>query len=241
MDTSDWIAFGAAFLSLIALGLSGIAIWKTHYSKFSPILTVGYCTFRIYPIKNENDKWYIPSFDIPISLTNSGAQIGKIIDLRLKITFPDLPIPNHYEHFGAKWVVEGSELSDERFTWINKASTEKWIPIVLLANQTKTTHLVFESFRWEDPVIQKKMKCTLEIKTDKEDKYQEIDHWSYDLTTRTWYSLAEEGRAHLCSSELTKEKEEYIHPKDLHKYTSTKDEIKEPEKKSAPSYLDYKK
>src|SRR5690606_11043335 len=174
-------------------------------------------------------------------LINKGAQIGKIEDIRLKMTFPELPIAEHYEYFGAKWVVKPNQISNKRFTWINEPDTENWMPMILLPKETKTTHIVFESFRWEEPVIQEELRCTLEIKTDKSKDYTAIDSWKYRLTAREWYDLAEGGTAHLSSSESIREKEDYIKPKDLHKYTGTKEEIKQPEKISSPSYLDYKK
>jgi hypothetical protein len=239
MENSDWISFGAALVSVIALITALIAIWKTHFAKFSPITTFGYCTFRIYPIKNEEQRWFIPSFDIPINLTNKGAQIGKIEDLRLKVTFPKLPIKEHHEYFSAKWIVKPNQISKKRFNWINEPETEKWMPMILLAKETKSIHIVFESFRWEEPVIQEELKCTIEIKTDKSKKYIPLDSWQYSLRDKDWYDLAENGRAHLCSSESSREKEEYIKPKDLHKYTGTKEEIKQPIKKSSPSYLDF--
>lgn len=241
MENSELITLGAALISLIALGTSITAIWKTHFAKFSPLVTFGYCTFRIYPIKNGEERWYIPSFDIPISVTNKGAQIGKVEDLRLRMTFPKLSIADHYEYFSAKWVVKPNQISDKRFTWINEPDTENWMPMILLPKETKTTHIVFESFRWDEPVIQEELKCTLEIKTDKSKGYKPIDTWKYRLTARDWYELAENGRAHLSSSDSTREKEEYMKPKDLHKYTGTKEEIKKPERDSSPSYLDYKK
>ena len=239
MTTPAWIALGAAIISLTALGVSILTLWKTHFTKFTPVLTVGNCSFRIYPIKNGNERWFIPSFNIPISTTNNGAQLGKVDDLRLKITFPELPIANHYEIFSAKWIVDANKLSKNRFDWIDKAVVEDWMPMIVLARETKTKNIVFESIRWEEPVIQNKMICTLEIKTDSSKTYQQISKWTFRLTAKEWVALAENGTSFSTSTDITQLEKEWIFPKDLHKYTGTKEDIAKGKSKSSPSYLDY--
>lgn len=241
MTTPAWIALGSAIISLTALGVSILTLWKTHFTKFKPVLTVGNCSFRIYPIKNGNEKWFIPSFNIPISITNKGAQLGKVEDIRLKITFPELPIANHYEIFSAKWIVAANRLSKDRFEWVEKAIIEDWMPMIVLARETKTKNIVFESLelRWEEPVVQNKMICTLEVKTDSSKAYQQISKWTFPLTVKNWLHLAEDGRSFTASTDIKKQEKEWIFPKDLHKYTGTKEEISKDRSKILPSYLDY--
>lgn len=192
MDTSDWISLGAATFSLIAIIVSGIALWKTHFVKFSPILSVGSCRLRIYPIKNEDKRWFISSFDIPLSFTNQGAQAGRIEDIRIKVTFPELPIPNHYEMFYPKWDVNGNELSKNRFTWIDNSVKENWMSFIILPKETKNKHLVFES-RWDEPVIQDIVECQLEIKCDNKKDWSKVTKWKLRITKGVWYDMAEKG------------------------------------------------
>jgi hypothetical protein len=77
METSGWISIIAILLSLIAVIVSILALWKNNFAAFKPMLSVGYCTFSIYPIKNENQRWFIPSFEIPINFTNSGLTLAR--------------------------------------------------------------------------------------------------------------------------------------------------------------------
>jgi hypothetical protein len=239
METSDWISLTAAIISLIAIALSGIAIWKTHFVRFSPILSIGSCRHRIYPIKSDNERWYISSFDIPISFTNQGAQAGRIDDIRVKITFPKLPIDGHYEMFYPKWDVNGKELSQNRFSWIKTSVKEDWMPFIVLPKETKNKHLVFET-RWDEPVIQESVECELQIRFDGKKEWKEISQWKIRLTKQVWYDMAENGVSYGTSPDLKMDKKDFIHPEDLHKYTGTKEPIENERKKSGPSYLDYK-
>jgi len=241
MDTSIWIAFGAVFISLLALGTSIIALWKTHFSKFSAVLTVGDCRLHIYPIKNENDRWFIPSLDTAISFTNKGAQLGKIEDLRIRVSFPKLPIPGHFEMFYAKWIVDGKMISKERFNWIESAVIEDWMPFVLLPRDTKTKHIVFESFRWDNPVIQEEMLCELEILAKNRSRWEKITEWKFSLNVEVWSELVEVGTSISTSTDQKYEIREYLNPEDLHKYTGSKDHIPKNGFKAAPSYLDFPK
>ena len=240
MESSNWISLGAILVSTIALTVSIIAIWNTHFKQFTPLITTGFCKFRIYPIKSGKEKWFIPSFDIPISITNKGAQVGKIENFRIRLTFPELPIKNHYENFNAKWVVDGKDLTKHRFDWIDKNVIGYWMPILVLPKETKSTHLVLESFRWEDPVIQSKLICTLEYKAENKTDYEKVDSWTFRLDAKSWVDMVESGRGRIASSEKNNHEKDYIMPKDLHKYTGTKEEIPNKIKKSEPSYLNYK-
>ncbi|RIH62729.1 hypothetical protein D1164_23395 [Mariniphaga sediminis] len=241
MTTTNWISLIAIFISIIAFFVSFVALWKSYFSKFTPIFTVGHCSFRVYPIKNGDEKWFLPSFIIPISITNNGAQIGKIEKLRLKVTFPDLPIANHYEIFHAKWIVNGNRISKNRFEWIKKAVIEDWMPMIVLSRETKTKNIVFENMRWDEPVIQNKILCTLEFKSNNHKKYKQIAQWTFHLTAKTWVAMTEKGTSFSTSSELSPTMEDWIFPKDLHKYTGTKEDITKIKIESSPSYLDYKK
>lgn len=240
METSDWISLIAALFSLAAIVVSGIALWKSHFVKFTPLVSVGSCRLRIYPIKSGEERWYISSFDIPLSFTNQGAQAGRINDIRVKVSYPNLPIQGHYEMFYPKWDVNGRELSHQRFTWIENSVKEDWMPFIILPRETKNKHLIFET-RWDEPVIQDKVLCELEIKYDEKPNWIKINDWDFKLTKRHWYDMAENGVSFGVSPNLKSEKKDFIHPDDLHKYTGTKEPIEGDERDNEPSYLDYKK
>lgn len=238
METSDWIAISAGFVAFFALGVSLITLWQTHFIKFSPVLTVGCCSFRIFTIKSENERWYLPSFNLPISFTNKGARLGNVEDMRIRVSFPGLPILGNYEMFYAKWIVDGKKITQERYKWIEKAIIEDWIPFVLLPRQTITKHIVFES-RWDEPVIQEEVLCELEIRANKSNQWKKITQWKYHLLTDEWSELAEVGTSFNTYPDDYYLNKDDINPMDLHKYTGTKEEIPKNGFKAAPSYLDY--
>lgn len=70
-------------ISLIALVLSAMAFWKTHLAPFRLVATFGNLRLRIYPIKRDKNRWFIASVDLPLTLVNAGARVGKLLDLRI--------------------------------------------------------------------------------------------------------------------------------------------------------------
>ena len=238
MQQVTWIPIASAIISVIAVVLSLIALWKTHFAKSKFIPIVGTLRLRIYPIKNERERWFIPSFDIPVSLTNEGARPGKILGLRLSIKFPDLPIPDSREYFYPKWEVDAKQICRERFEWINEATIGDWMPFVVLPKETVTKHLVFES-KWFDPVIQNEVTCAMEIYTDVDPTWKDIAKWYVRLSARDWGELTNNGTSFGYSPDGAIDMLEKIHPLDLHKYTGSKEPIPEKGFGVAPSYLDY--
>jgi len=56
-------------ISIVALILSAIALWQTHFAKFKVVCAVGNIHYKTYPFKHDKTIWYIPSIDIPIAVT----------------------------------------------------------------------------------------------------------------------------------------------------------------------------
>jgi hypothetical protein len=71
-------------ISIAAFILSSVALWQTHFAKFKLVNTVGNLQIRIYPLKHKKEKWYLPTIDVPVSLTNEGARVGKVLGLRIR-------------------------------------------------------------------------------------------------------------------------------------------------------------
>jgi hypothetical protein len=112
------------------------------------------------------------------------------------------------------------------------------MPFSLLSHETKTKHIVFES-KWDEPVIQEKVLCELEIKYSTKSKWEKIEQWYYPLKSREWSELAEVGSSISTPTNKQDHAKEYIYPTDLHKYTGTKEEIQKDGFKASPSYLDF--
>jgi hypothetical protein len=238
MQASDWISLGAVLIAFIALAVSLMSLWKTHMAPFAPLFAVGSCTLRIYPIKSEKHRWFLPSFDLPLSLSNGGATVGRIEDLRIRVSFPNLPIPGHYEMFYAKWEVEGRKLSHKRFDWLESAVLGDWMPLIVLPRETKVKHLVFES-RWDEPIVQERMLCVLEVRSSPEYEWKQLAEWDYHLDAESWSELAEVGSSFSAAPDEHMQRREFRNPSDLHRYTGSKQQIPKDGFRAGTSYLDY--
>lgn len=167
-------------ISIAAFILSATALWQTHFAKFRIVCSAGNLRLQIYPFENR----YIPSVDIPITITNVGAQAGKVTGARVRISYPDLSISNNYEFFNPKWNVEYEKynpISNKRFEWIDKAVVGEWMPFIVLPKQTISKHLVFES-HWDEPVFYDNAIFDLEIRTSTSKKWQKVARWDISLS-----------------------------------------------------------
>src|SRR5437762_14107614 len=97
------MAIASFLIAIGALGISLTALWKTHFARFSILGVVGDLRHRIYPFKSDNSKWHVSSFDVPLAITNEGAKPGIVTGLRLRLEFPELPIPGNHELLPAKF------------------------------------------------------------------------------------------------------------------------------------------
>lgn len=167
-------------ISIVALILSAVALWQTHFAKFKILCTVGNLQYKTYPFQQGKNIWYIPSIDIPIAVTNIGARTGKIVGLRIRLRYQDLHTKQNFEFFSPKWEVDYKKyypISGKRFEWIDKAVIGEWMPFVVLPKQTMVKHLVFET-RWEEPVLHENITFDLEILTSSSKRWQKVAHWN---------------------------------------------------------------
>ena len=227
-------------LSFIALCVSCVALWKGHFARFSPLALAGCLRHRVYPFCNEDKRWYITSFDVPVSVTNPGARPGVVTGLRLRLHYPELPFPDNHEFITPQWELKQDKVNSigDRFTWINEVVASNWSPFVILPKATVAKHLQFEA-RWNTPVIQKQVVVTLELQTDWRPKWSSIAEWKLELSPHVWVSL-ENGVSITYSPDIGRIPfESECSPPDLHKYTGTKAPLPTEGLTAEPSYLDY--
>jgi hypothetical protein len=230
-------------LSFIAICISCVALWKGHFARFSPLALAGNLQQRIYPIRNGDERWFITSFDIPVSVTNPGARPGIVSGLRLRLHYPELPFPGNYEFFFPNWELRPDKLNcidKNRFGWIDEVVAADWSPFVILPKATVTKHLLFEE-RWDSPVVQKRIVATLELKADWSTNWISVTEWKLALHPETWVDL-ENGKAMMYMPDRGQAShEQQCSPPDLHKYTGTKATLPTAGALTAmkPSSLDY--
>ena len=180
----DMVTVISIVISVAAFILSIIALWQTHFAKFKIVCAAGSLQFKIYPFSNKGENWYIPSVDVPIAITNIGAQVGKIVGLRIQVKYQNLQASNNFEFFSPEWEVDYNKyhpISNTRFEWIDKAVIGNWTPFIVLPKQTITKHIIFEK-RWEEPVFHDNVVFELEILTNISKKWQTVAQWNAHLS-----------------------------------------------------------
>jgi len=211
-------------LSLVALLISCVALWKNHFARFSPLALAGNLQHRVYPIRSGDERWNLSSFDVPVSVTNPGAMPGRVTGMRLRLHYPELPFVGNYELIFPKWELDPKKLNSidkDRFRWIDEVVIGDWSSFVVLPKTTVTKHLLFET-RWDKPVVQRRVVAILELRSDERDDWRRVSEWTFGLPADTWVDL-ESGRAMVHVPDNSQEPfESQCSPPDLHKYTGTK-------------------
>jgi hypothetical protein len=234
------MAAASLLISIAAIVISVLAVWKTHFAPFSALAVAGKLAIRIYPIRSGTERWFIASLDVPVSVTNEGARPGVINGLRLRLHFPKIPIPDNCELIKPVFEIapeDAKYISKDRFEWIDKIVMGDWMPFTVLPKTTVTKHFVFET-RWEDPVIQETVNCTLEIRSAP-GKWREVTSWRMTLRGELWSHLVDLGGS---IGHYPGEAESVLPdclPPDLHKYTGTKASIPKGGLLAGDSYLDF--
>lgn len=227
-------------ISIAAILISLLALWKTHFAPFSTLGVAGRLRLRIYPIRNDADRWFIASLDVPISVTNEGARPGVITGLRLRLHFPQIPIPGNCEFIQPTYEIateDADKINQDRFEWVDNIVKGDWMPFAIVPKATVTRHFIFET-RWDDPVVQERVDCTLEICSDY-CSWQIVTSWHVSLSADVWSELADTG---VSMTFLPNRPENVVQdcvPADLHKYTGTKAESPKAGFLKHESHLDY--
>lgn len=178
------IAEVALLISVVALVVSGASLWHTHLRPFNLEVLTSPPTFRLYPITSGDRKWWIPSFDIAISLYNTGRRPGRVYSFQI-VTRIDLDDAAQRDvTFSPRWVVDYAifhELGSKRSAWLPRAVKRVWYPLLLEPGQTHF-HLVLEAMRWTEPVGGT-MHVTVEVAKKSSGEYEAVAKYVLPLPT----------------------------------------------------------
>ena len=240
VPTTQQIALFSIAIALGALLVSSVSLWRSHFAKLRTIVVSGPLRLRIYPIKSDGRSWFLTSFDLPVSFLNPGAQPILITGVQLRLHFPKIPIPGNAELVPAKWEIglsDAQRIGKDRFTWIREIAPADFMSFAVLPTQTVVKHLILET-RWEEPVISDEVQVTLEWRASSKADWSKAVKWIINLDKFHWSELANVGTS-ISYPVRSGAPDEQLVPKDLHKYTGTKDPIPEKGFDAAPSHLDY--
>ena len=236
-----YLALISTAIALAALSISALSLWRTHFAMPKPILNTSRLRLRVYPIKNSGERWYIVSFDLPLSICNPGAQPLLLSAVRLRLSFPQVPIPNNGEVLPVTWEInadDAQKISRNRFEWIDHLRPREWMSTPILPKSTVIQHLIFEA-RWDLPVVQETTEIELQIKWSGSRDFMLAGHWKIGLRTDTWAELITDGTSFSYFPSEARHTFENITPPDLHKYIASKEPI--PKASTSSSYLDFPK
>jgi len=229
-ELSRGLSIAALVVAALALLVSVLALWRTHFAKMKLMTAAGDVSLHIAHMKGDDDgeeaEWFIPAVDVKVAFTNVGARVGRVKALRMRVGYPELPIPDAHEFFSLTAEVDTvlyEEHVANRFNWLSNAVIGEGAPFVALAKAPVEKHLVFGT-RWDDPVIQM-LRISLEYVADGSNEWVQVEKWDLDLTPDMWVYLVEHPGGSLSSWPVDHPQYRQGYeskPADLHKYTGSK-------------------
>jgi hypothetical protein len=226
MALSQKLALAALTISLVSVlisftsaGIAFTSLWRTHLARFKPSVVAGLIRHRMCAFKSEGSQWYISSFDLPLTVVNEGARSGQVRGLRLRLSYPRLPIPNNYELVEATFELppqEASMISQNRLEWLQKATVTRWMPFIVLPRASVTKHVIFDA-RWEAPVVQKEVEIELQMLTERSQDWMPVADYKHCLA-ESFVAAMIDGSSFAVNPTTAQKPEASPHPPDLHKY-----------------------
>jgi len=175
-------------------------LWFSHLRPFKVNVSFDAPTLSLYTISPEvsgaenGQTWWIPSFDVGITITNTGSRQGDIHDIRIVATTTSHRTEKKL-YFYPKWIVDYSVFNQchtERFEWLDKAIIRDWYPFRLSGNKENECHLILEGDRLDhkEPCS---LKFELQIATSEEKGWQILGDFELfvsedDYDTKSTYS-----------------------------------------------------
>jgi hypothetical protein len=144
------VQVASALVSVAALVVACISLWRTHLTKFSPRLAIGRLTLFADQTTHDGEWWYVPRVVVTVNVTNAGARAGVVTDARVVAHYPDHPAEKAHELFSLV-----GEREPARYHTLNshkdlfrEAYVGDGAPFVVLAKDTVSKLLLF-STRWD--------------------------------------------------------------------------------------------
>ncbi|MCE4026886.1 hypothetical protein LXM50_12980 [Microbacterium sp. Au-Mic1] len=237
-NATNWLPLTALLVSVIAAIFSGVALWRTHFSKGEVVFAPGKAGISVTHWANEGRSWYTPDIVITSSIANTGARPIIVQGLRVRVDYPELPIPNAHEIWDFNVELDTTtELRSGPGRSALKAKSGTGTPWVVLSKANIDKRFVCWS-RWEKPVVQS-MIFTLEAKTTRSQRWIVVESWKFKMTPQEWVGMTSKGTIVWVSPEGQKAAR-YVratNPRDLHKYTGPSEPLPDKAPHPSPSYV----
>lgn len=175
-------------LSVIALTISLLSLWYGHMAPYKLKACFDSPTFSIYTITPKmsggSSTWWIPSIDVGFTFQNLGKKVGEIKDIRLRAILKTNQFEKKYV-FYAKWIVDYVSFNKHhinRFSWIENSIQRDWYPLILMGNEQKSVHIIFEGGRL-DRRMKGNMRFSLEIYSSENNEWIQLNKYQHLLTS----------------------------------------------------------
>ncbi|TYL51043.1 hypothetical protein [Agromyces mariniharenae] len=228
----DPLAVAAFVVAVFAAVISGIAMWRTHFSRGKLIWAPGIASLSVSRFRNDGGPsgsgWIVPDLAIPVTIANTGARAVVIRGLRVRVDYPGLPIPDAHEIWELNWELDTeTELGSGPRRPSLEARRGPGTPFIVLPKSSIDKRFLFWS-RWEKPVVQR-LTFTLEVWTSRKPKWRKVEVWEGELRDFDWVGVAKRGyRVGLVPAGQSAARfHKVTTPADLHDYTGPKEPIPE--------------
>jgi hypothetical protein len=155
-----------ALLSVAALIVACVSLWRAHLAPFSPISAAGRLTLTADQITHEREWWYVLRVMVTVSVTNAGARAGVITDARVVAHYLDHPVNGAHESFDLVGELDPAKYHTlkSRSDLFREAFRGPGMPFTVLPKDTVSELLMF-STRWdhEAPIEQVRWELQLRI------------------------------------------------------------------------------
>ena len=178
--------------SIVAVSLSGYALYQTHLSPFELEVTNEDPRFILYEVTPEmdgnktNNSWWLPVFTVGTTFHNTGQQSGKIEDIRISV---DMGGENRTDIYEPAFIVDLNEFErhrQDRIAWMENAVVRNWYPFILRGNEEKSPHIVFQYWRWSEKQTGI-MNISFEVKSSASEGWVVINKYDLVITEEQDY------------------------------------------------------
>jgi hypothetical protein len=239
MDTNN-LQVIAIIISSVAILVSSLSLWRTHYSRFNPSAIGGPLKLRIFKLKSGNDRWFLPVIQLHFAITNIGARPGLVKNVRIRAIYPGIgsilrPAYEDFDWIGSVNLGKFVSHLPDYFKGLEEALIENDDPFIILPKETSSKEAIF-SRRWDSPVIYP-MKLKLQYYTGPIRRWRTATTWYIYLDENDWIEAVEKNSIIEFPANNVPQTKSTSYPYNLHDYTESEFELPNKGFGKKPKYI----
>ncbi|MEV4143470.1 hypothetical protein AB0J40_07365 [Amycolatopsis sp. NPDC049691] len=208
----------SAVVSVAALIVACVSLWRTHLATFSPRLAVGRLSLFADQTTLDREWWYVPRVVVAVNVTNAGARAGVITDARVVARYPDHPVADAHEIFGLNGELDPAKYHTLKShkDLFREAYRGDGTPFVVLAKETVGKLLLFGT-RWDHEARLDHVRWELQLRVNG-GNWRTVQRWTqrhHGSDDFVWRELRN-GSSFSYEPDDPKPSQVTRHPDDLH-------------------------